>query len=628
MLEVSNIDAFYGKVQALWDVSLRVDEGETITQNFALDEIPPGSIIGNVTDIKTGSEIAGAIITADGHTNTTDVNGNYILSSLPSWTYNVTVSAEGYVSDSTKRTVPSGGTITYDLDRILVNDIVVDYMAGQSVSNYPPRIKCLAGISDQVAVNDSIRIYCTAMDKDHSILNYIWGSSGGIITGGGSWISWQAPAASGNYIISCKVEDEHSSTDSTSVTIQVVEYINIPPVIDDLKATPRKIDLNASTSILCSAHDPDGDPLTFTWQAIAGNIDGQDSMITWNAPASEGNYYIKCIVSDGRGAEVTDSVGIVVRDFSIIPTGELVAYFPFNGNAQDVSGYDHHGTVYGATLVADRFSTPEQAYSFDGQNDYILVPNSSTLNFQDAITVNFWLKITQFYDTREAYPLSHGNWERRWKFSVTNRRIRWTIKTTTQIKDLDSEIILETNRYYNITGSYNGTDFELYINGELDNFSSLTGSILTTNIDLTIGQVLPDNNQYNFKGIIDDVRIYDYALSLREIAELYDLESRIEKSLSQRLPETNFLHQNYPNPFNSRTLIRYQIRETGYVEIRIFDMLGKRVNTLVNNNQPAGYYTIDWKGNNERGESVTSGIYICEMRTKNFSQRRKLLIIR
>jgi len=94
--------------------NIRVDEGETITQNFALDEIPPGSIIGNVTDIKTGSEIAGAIITADGHTNTTDVNGNYILSSLPSWTYNVTVSAEGYVSDSTKRTVPSGGSITAD----------------------------------------------------------------------------------------------------------------------------------------------------------------------------------------------------------------------------------------------------------------------------------------------------------------------------------------------------------------------------------------------------------------------------------------------------------------------------------------------------------------------------------
>jgi len=92
--------------------NVRVSEGETNTQNFALETIPPGSIIGNVTDVKTGSGIAGATVTADGHTNTTDANGNYILSSLPSWTYNVTVSASGYASDSTKRTVPSGGSIT------------------------------------------------------------------------------------------------------------------------------------------------------------------------------------------------------------------------------------------------------------------------------------------------------------------------------------------------------------------------------------------------------------------------------------------------------------------------------------------------------------------------------------
>ena len=94
--------------------NVKVFEGKTTTRNFELETIPPGSIIGNVTDVKTGSGIAGATVTADGHTNTTDTNGNYILSSLPSWTYNVTVSASGYVSDSTKRTVPSGGSITVD----------------------------------------------------------------------------------------------------------------------------------------------------------------------------------------------------------------------------------------------------------------------------------------------------------------------------------------------------------------------------------------------------------------------------------------------------------------------------------------------------------------------------------
>jgi hypothetical protein len=92
--------------------NVRVVEGKTTTLNFVLPTIPPGSIIGSVTDVKTGCAIAGATVMADGYTNTTDAEGNYVLSSLPSWTYNVTVSASGYISDSTKITVPSGGSIT------------------------------------------------------------------------------------------------------------------------------------------------------------------------------------------------------------------------------------------------------------------------------------------------------------------------------------------------------------------------------------------------------------------------------------------------------------------------------------------------------------------------------------
>ena len=94
--------------------NVMVSEGEIITQNFAMQVIPPGSVTGNITDVKTGSRIAGATVTADGHTNATGANGVYILSSLPSWTYNVNASAPGYADDSVKRTVPSGGSITAD----------------------------------------------------------------------------------------------------------------------------------------------------------------------------------------------------------------------------------------------------------------------------------------------------------------------------------------------------------------------------------------------------------------------------------------------------------------------------------------------------------------------------------
>jgi hypothetical protein len=91
-----------------------VSEGKTTTANFVLQPVPPGRIVGLVTDAQTGYAIADAVVTADMYSNTTDVNGNYVLSNLPAWTYTVHVSASGFVNDSAPRTVSSGKSIRAD----------------------------------------------------------------------------------------------------------------------------------------------------------------------------------------------------------------------------------------------------------------------------------------------------------------------------------------------------------------------------------------------------------------------------------------------------------------------------------------------------------------------------------
>ena len=207
--------------------------------------------------------------------------------------------------------------------------------------------------------------------------------------------------------------------------------------------------------------DLENDALTYNWSAKSGTLEPADSVVVWTAPLVKGDYFITCRVEDEYGASINDSIDIAVRDLSIVETGDLVVYLPFDGNALDASGFENHGTVYGAILTTDRFGVMNQAYSFDGQNDYILVTNTTSLNFQSSISVNFWIKVGEFFDSREAYPLSHGNWENRWKFSIYNKKIRWTIKTDEQIKDVDSSIELVLNTFYNITGLYNGSDFEL-----------------------------------------------------------------------------------------------------------------------------------------------------------------------
>jgi hypothetical protein len=69
----------------------------------------------------------------------------------------------------------------------------------------------------------------------------------------------------------------------------------------------------------------------------------------------------------------------------------LVAYYPFNGNANDASGNGNNGIVVGATLTADRFGNPNSAYSFNGTSDYIRVPNSSSLQLTNDFTLTAWI---------------------------------------------------------------------------------------------------------------------------------------------------------------------------------------------------------------------------------------------
>ena len=523
--------------------------------------------------------------------------------------------------------IPTGSPITYYLDQAFVDGVAIDYLSGQAVSNYPPRIKSFASDLQVVVLNDSAKIYCTAIDKDTDPLSYQWSVTGGSFSGTGAVINWQAPSSPGTFTIACNVSDGKGGTSSDSISIEAVEYINNDPIITEITADPRKIHLSSDSEINCSATDPDGDTLDYNWSAIFGIISGTGATITWTAPTSAGNYYITCIVNDSRGGQVIDSIGVSVRDTTIQQIGDLVAFYPFSGNANDVSGFNNNGTVSGATPVSDRWSNPASAYSFDGVNDNIRVLSSSSLNFQNSVTINFWIKVGEFFE-REAYPISHGNWENRWKISITNKHIRWTVKTNDGTKDLDSETELILNNLYNVTVLYNGDDYEIYINGELDAFTSCSGLIQTTSIDLMIGQVLPDNTQYNFKGVLDDIRIYNYALSYSSIQALNDFVSDIEDDQEIELPKNFGLEQNYPNPFNGQTNIRFQLSTQSNVKLEIFNILGQKIKTLIDEEKSPGYYTIDWAGKNDYGYSVNSGIYFIKFSSDKFSDVKKMMLMK
>jgi hypothetical protein len=553
-----------------------------------------------------------------------DAVSNTIIKSGITGETPITIPADGAVIAVI---IPTGSTITFDLDKAFANGIVIDYLSGHTVSNYSPRIKSLSSAEQILTIGDSTKIYCSAVDKENNQLNYEWSTSGGNIIGTGPIVTWYTGTTPGNILIKCIVRDNVGGAASDSILIEEVEFINHIPIIEEIIANPRKIQIGSNADINCTASDLDGDSLTFDWLSTFGTITGSDSSIVWTAPINPGNYFILCSVNDGRGGTAIDSISVSVRDTTIQQTGDLVSYYPFNGNANDLSGFNNNGTVSGALLTDDRFGNTASAYYFDGINDNIRVLCSTSLNFQNSITINFWIKIGDFFD-REAYPISHGNWENRWKISITNKHIRWTVKTNQGIKDLDSETELIKNNLYNVTVLYDGYDFEIYINGEIDAFTSFSGLILTTPIDLMIGQVLPSSTQYNFKGVLDDIRIYNYALSYSKIKSLYDYVVNVSDEHVNQIPINYGLAQNYPNPFNNQTNIEFQVPNQSLIKLEIYNILGQKIRTLINQEKYPGNYSVSWDGENDFGDSVNSGIYFIKFSSDNFSDTKKMTLLK
>ncbi len=94
------------------------------------------------------------------------------------------------------------------------------------------------------------------------------------------------------------------------------------------------------------------------------------------------------------------------------------------------------------------------------------------------------------------------------------------------------------------------------------------------------------------------------------------------------VPTSYSLSQNYPNPFNPTTQIRFSIPNDSKVELKIFDILGREVATLVKGDFKAGYYTFEWNGKNDYGQRVTSGIYIYRIVAGKFVQTKKMMMLK
>ncbi|MDQ3019534.1 MAG: YCF48-related protein [Bacteroidota bacterium] len=95
------------------------------------------------------------------------------------------------------------------------------------------------------------------------------------------------------------------------------------------------------------------------------------------------------------------------------------------------------------------------------------------------------------------------------------------------------------------------------------------------------------------------------------------------EDISSFIPDEFSLEQNYPNPFNPNTVISYQLKISSFISLKVYDLLGKEVATLINEKQSAGIHSVDFNGSN-----LPSGIYFYKIETVNYSETRKMILLK
>jgi hypothetical protein len=512
---------------------------------------------------------------------------------------------------------PVNGAISYKNKQLLIDDIIVDYQQSQQIiSDFPPRIQSLATKESSVQLGDTISLYAKAIDKETSDLSYKWEASDGQLIGEGTQIKWAAPLREGAIQIKLIVEDEAANKDSAFLEILSTASINIAPSIQSIQPLNFYVAPHADLEIAVAVFDENGDSIQYDWQLEKGVIRVEKGNFIWTAPKEEGVCKIKLSISDNKGGKDEKEIAILVRDFRENVEKNLIAHYPFTGNAADISGNDLHGNVFGAKLSTDLKGDALAAYFFDGKNDHIAVENAPILNFEKGISVSFYFKPT-IKPSKEAFLLSHGSWQNRWKISITpEQKIRWTLHNATgNITDLDSKIQIKKDSFYHVSANYDGQFITLYINGRLENFKAFTGKLKQSSVGLEIGQMLPDNAAYNFRGIIDEIQIFDRALIPTQVAAIAkgfttsNTTASVEKEMKIAL---------FPNPADQFLYLKSNkaIRSDSDIYLSIIGLDGKVY--YANKMSFLGYKKLNIS-------YLESGIYFLKIKTNKVNHYKKFI---
>ncbi len=444
----------------------------------------------------------------------------------------------------------------------------------------------------------------------------------------------------------------------------VVRDFPIPPVIVDVSILSNQptsvsqyeigadIFTVSSSSTLQSANLFYSIDAGANWTSVAMTTVTGDSMVGVIPQQPLGSvirYYLEATDNQGRSFKFPQDAGWQSAEYYSFgiysPTTQVMdlTFEEGTGTPVDNSSYGNPITVYGNPV----YSTDAAAgsYSIYMEGDSTLLESDSPFLAAKEFLVDFWLKPDPIMADasknycrvlnrpRDAASWANNNYQFRFNpgaipYGATDGAFSIVLDYPIDL-DQWNHVQLEVRnapvgdtvahyailRVENQSGThvqqkYLGFDAEI-----VEGFSPLRiGKAAST----TVGTYPPF-----YKGYFDNIKIYNYPAANLPLENITSIDDQ-----SGVLPIDYALMQNYPNPFNPVTDIRFNIAKSGKASLVIYDLLGRKVRTLVNGYVSYGKHGVQWDGTDDYGYPVSSGVYFYRLETKDFSQTMKMVLMK
>jgi hypothetical protein len=316
---------------------------------------------------------------------------------------------------------------------------------------------------------------------------------------------------------------------------RTVSSTNLPPAIRPMiNIQPQNLKVAAGRKAAFTVAAAGTEPFAYQWRKDStnlvdwGRISGATTatLTIANCQASDAGSY-DVIVTNAAGAVTSEPAVLTVADLA----SGLVAYYPMNGNANDESGKGHNGTVVGAALTTDRYGNANGAFSFDGQSDRLVINPFSGFP-STAVSASFWMKCGSMLG-KDLCIISYAVAENDNAFALaaSNPSFRLLIQNGNDNQySIQSPVSADDGQWHHIVVTWKSADGQvrIYKDGVLAwTAQHGMGRLITSTGCLGFGEdqdTLGGRWGDSFVGQLDDVRIYDRALSVDEVAVLYAAE--------------------------------------------------------------------------------------------------------